>query len=558
MLIYDERARAFLPGALPPDGAKITALYGRLSQEDELAGDSGSITNQRDFLRKYAEEHRLPHPRYFSDDGYTGTNFDRPGWAELMELVEQGKVATIVVKDHSRLGRNRLKVGALMEQLTEDYGVRYVAITDNIDSDRGLDDMVAVRELFNEFYPRDTSKKIRAVFGNKGNNGERLCTQVPYGYVGDKHGWEIDPEAAPVVQEIFRLCLSGLGPLQIANRLSAEGHLNPSALALSRNKKIHNPAPIDPCRWATETVSSILERREYTGCTVNFKTHKKSYKNKKTIYHTPDQWKIFPGTHPAIIDDETFARVQELRKNKRRPTRTGKRSIFSGLLYCADCGSKMYYATCKRYDGSQEHFRCAKYKSNAGECSSHYIRETVLYDMVLAHLRLTLDYVRSHEQEFVTNLISRDMAEQKKALARHKRELAQAERRLAELDRLFQKLYEDNALGKLSDERYEKLSVSCEAEQDELSAKAKALRATIDNAEAQVVNVGQFLALVKKYTEIEELTPTILNEFIDHIDIHAPDKSTGHRVQFITIHYRFVDVIPERRASSETILTLTA
>ena len=293
---FDKYSNTFIPGVLPVDDSKITACYTRLSQEDEQEGDSGSILNQRDFLLKYCKEQGLNNVYFFSDDGYTGTNFDRPGFTELMELVERGQVKTIIVKDHSRLGRNRLVVGALMERFTEDYGVRYIAVTDGIDSAKGLDDMVAVRELFNEFYPRDTSKKIRAVFTNKGNSGQRLCTQVPYGYKGDKHRWDVDEEAAQVVREIFSLCMDGLGPMQIAKRLRAAQVLTPTAYKLAKGLPVVGHPRENPYEWDSKLVAKILERMEYTGCTVNFKGYKKSYKSKKRVQNPPEKWKVFPDT----------------------------------------------------------------------------------------------------------------------------------------------------------------------------------------------------------------------------------------------------------------------
>ena len=539
---FDRVTNCFISGTLPSSGAKITACYERLSQEDALDGDSGSILNQRAFLLKYCTDNRFPHPRFFSDDGYTGTNFDRPGFREMMELVSSGHVGTIIVKDHSRLGRNRLAVGALMEQFTDDYGVRYIAVTDNIDSDRGLDDMVAIREWFNEFYPRDTSKKVRAVFANKGNNGERLCTNVPYGYVGNKHGWEIDPETAPIVQWIYAMCMDGKGPLQIAKQLSSQKILTPNTLLFQRGKRIAGSA--NPYHWSEETVSSILSRKEYTGCTVNFKMRKKSYKSKKIVRNTPEQWKEFPNTHPAIIDLETWERVQELRKNKRRPTKAERQGLFSGLLFCPDCGSKLHFATCKSFDNSQDHYRCSKYKSNTGTCTAHYIREAVLYDLVLEHLRQTICCVRTHENAFVEAMMERDMVEQSKSLAQKLNELEQAEHRFCELDTLFQRVYEDNISGKLSDERYNKLSAIYEAEQKELSEKIKILRAELDAAEEHSSNISYFIALVKQYTQVEELTPTILNQFIDRILVHAPDKSTGKRIQKVKIYYNFIGEFP--------------
>lgn len=549
---FDKISNTFILGALPANGSQITTCYDRLSQEDELEGDSGSVVNQRDFLLKYCTDYHFPNPRFFSDDGYTGTNFDRPGFREMMDLVEQGKVSTIIVKNHSRLGRNRLVVGALMERFTDEYGVRYIAVTDGIDSDKGLDDMVAVRELFNEFFPRDTSKKIRAVFTSKGNSGQRLCTQVPYGYMGNKYGWEIDPDTAPVVREIFALCIAGKGPMQIAKHLTSHKILTPIAYRISQGKQVPHDAPPDPCKWSTNSVVKILERMEYTGCTVNFKTRKKSYKSKKTLYLPQEERKIFPDTHPAIIDRETFDRVQELRQHKRRPTKTGKQGLFSGLLHCADCGAKLYFCTTNSFTPNQEHYVCSNYKSNTGTCSAHFIRELVLHDLVLDHLRQTIRFVSCYEADFVQAIMDKSQEDQKKELARQRRELAQAERRIAELDTLFQRIYEDNISGKLTDERFSKLSTAYEDEQRTLSARVKVLSATLEQEQEQAVNVAQFIALVKKHTEIQELTPSIVNEFIDSIIVYAPDKSSGHRTQEIRIKYNLVGVLPVLLAKSKT------
>ncbi|MGM9309757.1 DUF4368 domain-containing protein [Flavonifractor plautii] len=539
---YDTINGKFIPGTLPAEG-NITACYDRLSQEDELDGDSGSVVNQRDFLRKYCEEHHFQNVRHFSDDGYTGTNFDRPGFREMMDLVERGRVTAIIVKDHSRLGRNRLLVGALMERFTEDYGVRYIAVTDNIDSAKGLDDMTAVRELFNEFYPRDTSKKIRAVFNSKGNSGQRLCTQVPYGYKGDKYKWEVDEEAAQVVREIFSLCMAGLGPMQISKRLKAAGVLTPTAYKLEKGLSVTHKSTADPCGWDHRAVVKILERMEYLGCTVNFKTRKKLYKSKKMLYLPPEEWKVFPDTHPAIIDRETWERVQELRKHKRRPTKAGKRGLFSGLAYCADCMSKLYFATHKGSTEDQDHYVCSNYKSNTGSCTIHYIREKVLTALVLAHLQATIAYVQADEDGFIRLVMDKDAQEQRRELARKKAELTKAEKRVTELDSLFQRVYEDHVTGKLTEERYNRLSGSYEAEQRELEARVAELRRELEKGQEEAVNVSHFVELVRKYTEVRELTPTIVNEFIKMVIVHAPSKVNGKRFQPVQIVYNLVGEI---------------
>ncbi len=549
---FDRFTNTFVPGTLPTDG-KITACYIRLSQEDEQEGDSGSVLNQRDFLLKYCTDYHFTDARFFSDDGYSGVNFDRPAFSEMMELVEQGKVSTIVVKDHSRLGRNRLIVGALMERFTEDYNVRYIAVTDGIDSNKGFDDMVAVRELFNEFYPRDVSKKIRAVFTNKGNSGQRLCTQIPYGYIGNKYGWEIDPVAADVVQRIYSLSIAGRGPAQIAKQLRAEQVLTPAAYYKSVGRNTPHRAPADPFKWDAASIVAILQHREYTGCTVNFKSTKKSYKSKKTINNPPDQWKIFPDTHPAIIDTETWERVQELRKHRRRPTRAGKQGMFSGLVYCADCGAKLHFSTCDSLASSgQEHYICANYKSNTGICTAHYIREKVLNELVLEHLRETIWIVRTHENAFIQAVADKSLTDQKKELAQKRRELTQAERRIAELDNLFQRVYEDNVSGKLSDERFSKLSRSYEDEQHTLTERAALLRDELDKEQEKTINIGQFIALVQKYTTIDELTPALVNEFISRIVVYAPDKSSSKRTQRVDIQYNFIGEMPVSLAKLKT------
>lgn len=549
---YDEKTKAFIPGKLPAGGKEISILYARLSQEDTQEGDSESITNQLDFLLRYATEHRLPNPRFFYDDGYTGTNFDRPAFQEAMDLVESGRVLNFVVKDHSRLGRNRLAVGLLMERFTEEYDVRYIAVADNIDSAKGFDDMVAFRELFNEFYPRDTSKKIRAVITSKGNSGQRLCTQVPYGYTGNKYQWNVDEDAAQVVRKIFSLCMAGLGPTQIAKRLKAEKVLTPTAHKQAQGvPNLHQPNP-DPYGWSCQTVSSILERMEYLGCTVNFKTRKKSYKSKKTLYLPKDEWKIFPDTHPAIIDQETWERVQELRKNKRRPTKTGIRGLFSGLAYCADCGGKLYFCTAYSLTENQNHYVCSHYKSNTGTCSIHFIREKVLTELVLNHLRMTIGYVRKNTETFAQQMMDKTAQEHRRELARKKLECNQAEQRVKELDKLFQRIYEDNAMGKLSDRRFEQLSSAYELEQKELEQNIIQLRQDLEKGEKVVASVDEFIALAQRYTEVRELTPTILHEFVEKVVIHAPTKVNGHRLQKVQIFYNFIGEFSAMFENSKT------
>ena len=365
----------------------ITALYARLSQEDALDGESNSIANQKKILLKYATDNGFPNLTFFIDDGVSGVTFDRPGWNEMIGLSEAGKVKTVIVKDMSRMGRDYLKVGYYTESFFAERDIRYIAINDGVDSDKGDNDFTPFRNLFNDFYARDTSKKIRAVMRSKGNAGEHLCTNPPYGYrkdPADKKKWIVDEEAAEVVKRIFDLCIAGKGPMQIAKMLTADKVLTVKAHYAKQNGRT---MPDNPYRWSVESIRGILERPEYTGCTVNFKTYSKSHKLKKRLQNAPENQRIFLNTQPAIIEEQVFERVQELRANKRRPAKQAERQgLFSGLLYCADCGSKLHFATGKNMTPEQDCYRCSKYKSNTGDCTMHYIREETLKLFVLQRI----------------------------------------------------------------------------------------------------------------------------------------------------------------------------
>lgn len=546
---YDNNT--FIPGNKPSDGSKITACYLRLSREDENDRESNSIINQRDFLLKFCLENNFPNPRFFADDGYSGVNFQRPAFQEMMSLVEQGEVSIIITKDHSRLGRNRLVVGALMERFTDEYNVRYIAVADNIDSKQGLDDMVAVRELFNEFYPRDISKKIRTVLNNKAQNGERITTRIPYGYTGNKAHWDIDEEAAAVVRQIFNWCLAGFGITQIAKKLTADAVPTPTTYALSKGRKVQERPRRNPNRWDAGTICHILACKEYTGCTINKKSYTKSYKSKKLYFNPPEKWLEFPNTQPAIIDLKTWERVQELRQNKRRVTKTGKTSIFSGLVFCADCGAKLHYCTANTFTPNQNRFTCANYKSNTGTCTAHFIREVVLYDLVLEHLRKTISFVKTYEPAFTKAVINQTMTEQKKQSAQKQADLKKSQQRIDELDKIFQRLYEDNISGRLSAERFNKLAATYEEEQRTLTEKVRLLQTELAKEQEQVVNVAQFISLVRKYTDVQELTATLVNQFIQRIVVHAPDRSSGKRTQQVDIYYNFIGQLPVSLAKLE-------
>ena len=519
----------------------ITALYARLSQEDALDGESNSIANQKKILLKYAMDNGFPNPTFFIDDGVSGVTFDRPGWNEMIGLSEAGKVKTVIVKDMSRMGRDYLKVGYYTESFFAERDIRYIAINDGVDSDKGDNDFTPFRNLFNDFYARDTSKKIRAVMRSKGNAGEHLCTNPPYGYrkdPADKKKWIVDEEAAEVVKRIFDLCIAGKGPMQIAKMLMADKVLTVKAHYAKQNGRT---MPDNPYRWSVESIRGILERPEYTGCTVNFKTYSKSHKLKKRLQNTPENQRIFLNTQPAIIGEQVFERVQELRANKRRPAKQAERQgLFSGLLYCADCGSKLHFATGKNMTPEQDCYRCSKYKSNTGDCTMHYIREETLKLFVLQRIFDVTAMFFDDIQSFQNMVYQQRFEEAEKAVKRQKKELEQARKRIAELDRIFKRIYEDDINGTISHERFLKLSIEYEAEQKELTEFVKAEQAAVDTYEQDRTDFDSFAAVIRKYVGIRELTPTIVNEFVKRIIIHAPDKSSGHRRQKIEIVWNLI------------------
>ena len=519
----------------------ITALYARLSQEDALDGESNSIANQKKILLKYATDNHFSNPTFFIDDGVSGVTFDRPGWNEMIRLAEAGKVQTVIVKDMSRMGRDYLKVGYYTESFFAERDIRYIAINDGVDSDKGDNDFTPFRNLFNDFYARDTNKKIRAVMRVKGNAGEHLCTNPPYGYMkdpADKKKWIVDEEAAEIVKRIFDLCIAGKGPMQIAKLLTAEHILTVKAHYAQRAGK---PLPEKPYHWDPKSVAGILERPEYTGCTVNFKTYSKSHKLKKRLYNFPENQRIFPNTQPAIIDEQVFVRVQELRENKRRPAKQAERQgLFSGLLYCADCGSKLHFATGKNMTPQQDCYRCSRYKSNTGDCTMHFIREETLKRFVLQRIFDVTALFFDDTMAFEEAARKQRFQEAEKEAKKRRRGIAQAEKRIAELDRIFKRIYEDDISGTISHERFLKLSADYEAEQKELTEQVKAWRQAVETFEQDQADFASFAAIVRKYVGIRELTPTIVNEFVKKIIVHAPDKSSGHRRQKIELVWNFI------------------
>ncbi len=470
-------------------------------------------------------------------------------WLELIEKIENGEVATLIVKDMSRLGRDYLKVGFYTEILFVEKGVRFIAINNGIDSANQQDsDFTPFLNIINEWYAKDTSKKIRVVMKSKGEAGEHLCTNPPYGYMKDpenKKRWIIDPEAAEVVKRIFALCLDGYGPSQIARILKSDKVLIPTAYWQAQGKTVNHSVPENPYLWVSATVADILEKKDYLGHTVNFKTYKQSYKSKKKLYNPEEKQLVFENTHEAIVDADTWKRVQELRKNKRRPTRTGKTNMFSGIVRCADCGEKLYYCTSRNFEARQDHFVCSTSRLKGKEvCATHFIRAVVLEQGVLAHMRMTITCVANHEEQFRKAIGAKQKAEAKKELAAKRRQLTQAERRIEELDRLFKRIYEDNANGKLSDSRFQMLSDDYEQEQKELREKLLRLNEEITKQEEQVENIDRFIGKVRKYLDLDELTPAVLNDMVRAVYVHAPDKLKGYREQQIDISYDLVGILP--------------
>lgn len=522
---------------------EITALYCRLSQDDKQEGDSNSIINQKKILKKYALDRGYTNIQFYIDDGVSGTTFNRAGFQSMIADVETGKVKRVIVKDMSRLGRDYLQVGMYTEIFFPEHDVHFIAVNDGVDSNQEDNEFTPFRNIINEWYAKDTSKKIRTVKRSKGMAGEHIGSHPPYGYMKNpenKKEWIIDEEAAEVVREIFQLCVGGYGPTRIAHILTERKILCPTYYALEKGGKPRTALPADKYTWNGPVVAKILDRMDYLGHTVNFKTHVKSYKVHKTIYNSPDQWKVFEGTHEAIIDKETFEIVQKIRAGKRRPTRMGEMPMFSGLLYCADCGRKLSFHRKADEPAEKHHYLCENYRSNTANCTMHYIRNVVVERIVLENLKEVIQYVSNYEDEFVRMIMDSDMRQRNRELSQKKKRLAEIQKRIGELDTIFQRIYEDNIIGKLSDERFMKMSKGYEYEQHTLQTEVDEIQSELQQEEKKSVDVKRFLAIVKKYTDLTELTPEILREFIDKIIVHAPDKSNGRRLQEIEIIYNHI------------------
>ena len=536
-----------------PDKGKITALYERLSHDDERAGESVSIENQKRILEDYAQKNGFTNIRHFTDDGVRGTTFKRPGLDAMLEEIRAGNVATVIIKDQSRIGRDVVEVG-LLKRTFDEYHVRFIAANDNLDTANGFDIMSIFRDVINEWYVADTSRKIKTVFKSRMEKGLRCSGSVSYGYLASKENkgeWVIDEEAAAVVQQIFALCVSGMGPTQIAKWLEKSEILNPTFYWLSKGMKVGNkPKPgANPYKWTNETVSRMLEKIEYLGHTVNFKTRKQSYKSKKKLWNDPSEWVIFENTQPPIVEESVFLIVQNIRKSRRRPTKMGDMGIFSGLLYCAECGGKMYQCRATNFTEEQKYFICSTYRKGKDLCTTHSIKNVVLYEIVLKNLREAIDYVTEHEAEFVQEAADSRLRERDAEFSRKRETLSKAETRIAELDNLFKHLYEDNVTGKLSDERFIKMSHDYELEQSNLKAMAEVLREEIKQQEKQKTNVKAFISAVKKYTDMQQLDAAMLREFIDRIEVSHTDKKSKTRE--ITIVYNFIGAFDFERAKEK-------
>ena len=524
---------------------KITPLYERLSRDDELQGESNSISNQKQMLEDFARRNGLPNPTHFTDDGISGTRFDRPGFLAMMEEVEAGRVEAIVIKDMSRLGRDYLKVGQVMEILRQ-RGVRLIAINDGVDSLKGDDDFTPFRNIMNEFYARDTSRKIRSVFKSKGMSGKHLTGTVIYGYLWDekREHWLVDEEAAEVVRRIFSLTLEGYGPYQIACKLSADRIEIPVVHLARFNEGVNRSKPVkDPYGWGSSTIVNILKKREYLGHTINFKT-RKHFKDKKSHYVSEDEWTIFENTHEAIIDQQTFDLAQKIRSNVRRyPNGWGEAAPLTGLLYCADCGGKMYVH--RTNNGRRiSQYTCSNYtKVPCGTLcpTQHRINESAVLTLVSDTLRAIAEYSRNDRTEFIHTVQETQVAQQSADISKKRRRLAAAQKRAGELEKLICKIYEDNALGKLPDARYKALDAQYAKEQDALEIEIAELEKAVTGYEQSQKSAEKFIALIDKYENFDTLTNTMLNEFVEKILVHErARKGSQYTTQEIEIYFNFL------------------
>ena len=523
----------------------VTAfLYERLSRDDNMDGESYSIGNQKKLLIKVAKEKGYTNLVHFFDDGISGVTMDRPGFADMIQQLEQGKAAAVFVKDLSRLGRNYIEVGRLTEEFFPNHDIRLVAVSDNIDTDEGENELAPIRNLFNEWYARDISKKRRISNKIKGNAGEPMG-QPPYGYVKDPENpkrWIVDEEAAQVVRRIYRMTLEGVGTEQIAAKLEEDGILTPRAYWHS--KGINRPGKVKdlpPTHWNSSSVIKMLSVQEYCGDILNFKTYSKSYKNKKRLENDRENWAIFKDVHEPIIERAVFEQVQQKRgKMRKRQAKDGERSMFSGLLVCADCGSNLHFHF-NQGNPEIKYFNCSNYKGNRGTCgSTHYVRVDFLEQVVLGEIRRLTKYAGLYEDDFLKEVIGHSRQAEETERRLKEKELKSLLARDDELDGLFERIYEDNVSGKLSDDRFAKMSRRYEEEQKELSEKIKKLRSEIEKQSSRATSTDMFVSIVRKYTRARKLTPRMLNELVEKIEVYNAEKIDGEWVQRLRIHYNCV------------------
>lgn len=540
---------------------KKTALYCRLSQDDGLEGDSNSIQNQKNILQKFAEDHHFPNPCFYVDDGFSGGNFQRPAFQQMISDMENGEIGIIVTKDLSRLGRNQLHTGLYIEERFPMFGVRYIAINDNVDTDSSeSNDLMPFKNLFNEWFIRDTSRKIRAVLKAKAERGERLGTRATYGYIKDPETKKlaVDDEAAAIVRRIFAMCASGNGPSQIARILKKEQVLTPTMYAYTRYGMNHTCLDTaHPYNWSDSAIANLLENEIYLGNTVNMKYSTKSYKDKRRVEHSREECLVFKDTHPALITHEVWDIVQRVRKNRRRPTKMEEQNKYSGLVFCADCGSNMVLHRAHTMSASYNHFTCRTYKKDGEACTGHYIRECVLDEVVLEDLRRVTAMAREHPEKFVAYIGSKQSAELQREIRRQEKELAAMRKRKMELDTIFKKLYEDSVLSRITTEQFQMLSSSYTEEQNQIAAGIPQKEADIQRLRETVSGTEDFLDKAKRYTDITELTPELLRLFIEKIVVHEKEvKWSKHAPQTVEIYYNGIGFIDKQHQDMESLQPL--
>lgn len=560
------------------ENEKITALYERLSRDDEMVGDSNSIVNQKKMLEDYAKQNGYTNIEHFTDDGYSGGSFDRPDWKRMVAGIEDGSIGTVIVKDMSRIGRDYLQVGFYTEVMFKEKEVHFIAIANGVDNQkRESSEFAPFLNIMNEWYIRDSSRKVTTVLRARGMEGKHTTNNAIYGYrksEEDKNQWVIDEEAAEVVRRIYRMSLEGKGPYEIARILSEEQIERPSYYLAKRGlgtcRSNNNTAT--PYVWRGATVRDILSKPEYMGHTVNFRSYKESYKDKRAKKTPKEDWVIFKNTQEAIVSEEMWNKVQELRKTVRRTDTVGEANPFTGLLYCADCGAKMYNhrggaGRARNWKGElngkrrpdRDEYNCSTYnlsrQSYDKQCSQHYIRTEVVRKLVLETIKAVSDYVITNEEEFINRIYSSSRDKQKESIRSLKRKIAQDTKRVNELNMLMKKLYEDNISGKLSDKRFEFMLSEFENEQDTLEISMENAKAEIEKYESDTVRADKFIELVKRYTDFSELTTPMLNEFVEKILVHEADYSSGERVQEVEIYLNFIGKfkLPVKEPTAEEI-----